>query len=233
MASETNTATAHNRVNVRLTGSGGQGIALAATVLAEAALNSGLYATMLQEHGPEARGGATRADLSLSLYPIANPQFQVPDLCLVLSDKAWIRFGEKLVGKRGVGLIVDKDRVGLTGVSPSDQGDIIALPFEEMAKVKVGAKVVTNMICAASLARLIEAIPLEALSEVAERRSPPAFREKNRQATRLGWQMMGDYLESDAPSWRLSGDEVGKLAVVNNGSRDASKEGVRGSALSA
>ncbi|MCL6094843.1 MAG: 2-oxoacid:acceptor oxidoreductase family protein [Actinobacteria bacterium] len=224
---------AANRVNVRLSGSGGQGIALAATVLAEAALSSELYATMLQEHGPEARGGATRADLSLSLYPIANPQFQVPDLCLVLSDKAWTRFGERLVGQKDVGLVVDVDRVGLVDVSGPERESIIALPFEEAAKVRIGAKVVTNMICAASLARLIEAISVESLSEVAERRSPPAFKEKNRQAIKLGWQMMDEYLDAHAPSWRLSGNQVGRLARVADNGGGVDKEGVAGSALSA
>ncbi|MHB8262462.1 MAG: 2-oxoacid:acceptor oxidoreductase family protein [Acidimicrobiales bacterium] len=200
-----------SKVNVRLTGSGGQGIALAATVLAEAALNSGFYATMLQEYGPEARGGATRAEVSLSCIPIANPQFQVPDLCLVLSDKAWIRFGQELVGRKDVGLVVDRDRVVLEGVSDPASIGIISLPFDEAAKLRIGAKVVTNMICAASLARLIEAITLEQVAEVAERRSPPAFRDKNRQATQLGWQMMDEYLSAHVLPWRSPDSEVGIL----------------------
>ncbi len=202
-----------SRVNVRLTGSGGQGIALAATVLAEAALDTGLYATMLQEYGPEARGGATKADLSVARLPIANPQFQVPDLCLVISDKAWTRFGQELIGRKDVALVTDRDRVVVPGVGDPAEMGIISLPFDEAAKLRIGAKVVANMICAASLARLIEAIPLDGVAKVAERRSPAAFKDKNRQATQLGWQMMDEYLSVHVLPWRTSEGEVGVLAA--------------------
>ncbi len=221
------------RVDIRLTGSGGQGIALAATVLAESALDSGLFATLIQEHGPEARGGATRADLSISSSIIANPQFQLPDLCLVLSDKAWDRFGERVVGRDDVGLVVDKDRVALSRVAEAQRAAIVALSFEEAAKVRIGSKLVTNMICAAALARLLEAVSLDAVSEAIERRSPPVFREKNRQALKLGWQMMDEYLDAHTPPWRASGYEVGRLAIAAQDSDGESKEGVGGSALTA
>lgn len=207
------------RVNIRLSGSGGQGIALAATVLAEAALECALYATLIQEHGPEARGGATRADVSIAGAEIPNPQFSTPDLCLVLSDKAWDRFGKKLVGRAGVGLIVDRDTVDLSGLEESERQNIIALGFEETAKVKVGAKVVTNMVCAAALVRLIEAVSLESLEAAAAKRSPAAFREKNLAAVKLGWRLADDYLASHSLNWRildshsaLSGGTGGSLA---------------------
>ncbi|TAN20473.1 MAG: hypothetical protein EPN30_10125 [Actinomycetota bacterium] len=222
-----------SRVNVRLTGSGGQGIALAATVLAESALACGFHATLIQEHGPEARGGATRSDLSVSQSAIPNPQFQLPDLCLVLSDKAWDRFATRLVGRDDVGLIVDTDRVALSGVADTHIGGIVAMSFEEAAKVRIGSKVVTNMICAAALARLLGAISVGSLSEVTEMRSPPAFKEKNRQAVKLGWRMMEEYLDSHTLPWRVPSHEVGKLAVGVGGAATAGKEGADAGALTA
>ena len=222
-----------SRVDIRLTGSGGQGIALAATVLAESALDSGLFATLIQEHGPEARGGATRADLSISSSVIANPQFQLPDLCLVLSDKAWDRFAPRLIGRDDVGLVVDKDKVSLSEVGEAPRDAIVAISFEEAAKIRIGSKLVTNMICAAALARLVEAVSLDALSEAVARRSPPVFREKNRQALKLGWKMMDEYLDSRTPSWRALGQEVGRLSRALRSGDDAGKEGVGKGALTA
>ena len=42
---------------LRLTGSGGQGLILAGIILAEAALYDGLNVVQSQSYGPEARGG--------------------------------------------------------------------------------------------------------------------------------------------------------------------------------
>ncbi|MBU0990161.1 MAG: 2-oxoacid:acceptor oxidoreductase family protein, partial [Proteobacteria bacterium] len=48
-------------------GSGGQGIITAAIILAEAAvIHEDLNAVQTQAYGPEARGGATRADVIIS-----------------------------------------------------------------------------------------------------------------------------------------------------------------------
>jgi len=222
-----------SRVAIRLTGSGGQGIALAATVLAESALSNGLHATLIQEHGPEARGGATRADLSVSWSPIPNPQFQLPDLCLVLSDKAWDRFAKNLVGRDDVGLVADRERVTMASTADNQAGGIVAMSFEEAAKGRIGSKLVTNMICAAALARLLEAISLDSLSDAAERRSPLAFREKNRAAVKLGWQMMDEYLDTHTLPWRVPGREIGKLAIGVSGDRGANTLEAGGSALTA
>jgi 2-oxoglutarate ferredoxin oxidoreductase subunit gamma len=51
------------RIEVRLAGSGGQGLILAGLVLAEAAgVFDGREVAMVQSYGPEARGGASKAD---------------------------------------------------------------------------------------------------------------------------------------------------------------------------
>ena len=45
-----------------LTGTGGQGLILAGIILAEAAVLDGKQAIQTQSYGPEARGGASRAE---------------------------------------------------------------------------------------------------------------------------------------------------------------------------
>ena len=58
----------------RLGGVGGQGIALAGTLLGKAAaLFDDKDAVFTQTYGPEARGGASRADIIISDSPIAYP----------------------------------------------------------------------------------------------------------------------------------------------------------------
>ena len=54
------------RTEFRLSGSGGQGLLLAGIVLAEAAIHEGKNAVQTQSYGPEARGGASKAEVVVS-----------------------------------------------------------------------------------------------------------------------------------------------------------------------
>jgi len=174
------------RVDVRLAGSGGQGLALAATVLAEGALVAGHTVTVVQNHGPEARGGSSRSDLALSDGPIANPECPAPDLWLVLHQRAWDRFvTPEVTAGRGT-VLVDGDRVETGPVGPG----VIPLPFEAIARDELGAKVVANMLAVGALGCLLDRIPLATLRAAAGRRSPAAFARLNEEAVERGWSMM-------------------------------------------
>jgi 2-oxoglutarate ferredoxin oxidoreductase subunit gamma len=66
---------------VVFSGSGGQGVITAAIILAEAAaLHENLNAVQTQSYGPEARGGATRADVIISEGADPPPQGHQPPL---------------------------------------------------------------------------------------------------------------------------------------------------------
>ena len=54
------------RVEVRLSGSGGQGIILAAALLADACAEAGKEVVQTQSYGPEARGGASKAEVMVA-----------------------------------------------------------------------------------------------------------------------------------------------------------------------
>ena len=51
------------RVEMRFSGSGGQGILLAAAIIAEAATAQGKQVVSTQSYGPAARGGASKAEV--------------------------------------------------------------------------------------------------------------------------------------------------------------------------
>ena len=58
-----------NREEIRLVGSGGQGVILASVILAEAAILAGKNAAQSQSYGPEARGGACMAQAVRHHHP--------------------------------------------------------------------------------------------------------------------------------------------------------------------
>lgn len=182
------------RVDVRCAGSGGQGLGLAAVVLAETGLAAGYTVALTQEYGPEARGGATRADVSISDVSIANPQCGLPDTLLALHQKAWQKFAlsqpavmSALADGTCVAL-VDADLVSVEHGTPG----VLALPFEAVARHELRAKVVANMLAVGALGCLVGRFSPELVEAAVAKRSPEAFRQVNQVAVQRGWAMMAE-----------------------------------------
>jgi len=98
------------RKEIRITGFGGQGVALAGNILGKAiALYAGLEAVMTQAYGPEARGGASSANLVVADEPIDYPFVQAPDILIALSQDAYTTFRD--TAKPGALIMVDADLV--------------------------------------------------------------------------------------------------------------------------
>ncbi len=192
------------RLDVRCAGSGGQGLALAAVVLAEAGLAAGCQVALTQEYGPEARGGASRADVAISDDVIANPQCGVPSILLALHDKAWRKFATSLpavsasLESGSTTAVVDRD---LVAVAPGTPG-VLALPFEAIARDELRAKVVANMVAVGALGRLMGRFGSEIVESAVAKRSPSAFSQLNVVAFRRGWSMMDDLLPAAVPAGR-------------------------------
>lgn len=178
------------RVEIRLAGAGGQGLGLAAVVLAESALLSGFEAAMTQAYGPEARGGASSADVVIADNPIAHPRFEQPALLLVLNQKAWSRFARQI--SENTLAVIDAQLVHPAEVVPR----LIALPFEQIARDELREKIAANMIAVGVIAHLTSHISLEMLERAVESRSPERARRTNREAVRRGWQLAAAALAS-------------------------------------
>ena len=103
---------------IRVAGFGGQGVILSAIVLGKAAsIYDNGFATMTQNFGPEARGGACSAQLILSDSPVLYPYVTRPDIMVVMSQEAYHRFAPELK-PQGV-LIVEEDLVRVSDLEPN------------------------------------------------------------------------------------------------------------------
>ena len=89
--------TGRGNIEIRVGGVGGQGIALAGTLLGKAAsIYEEREAVFTQTYGPEARGGASRADIIISDTPIAYPFVTRPNMLIVLFQEAYEKFRPEL-----------------------------------------------------------------------------------------------------------------------------------------
>jgi 2-oxoglutarate ferredoxin oxidoreductase subunit gamma len=170
------------RVEIRCSGSGGQGILLAAAILAEAAAALGKQVVQTQSYGPEARGGASKAEVIISDESIDYPEVRRPDVSLVLSQAAYEKYARDL---RPGGLLVYDS--GLVQVDPDDTTTVrCGLPFTQVASEELGKKVVTNIVAVGALAGVSRVLPSAAVRDAVLARVPPKFKELNEQAFDLG-----------------------------------------------
>ena len=137
-----------NRYEIRLAGSGGQGLILAGIILAEAAgVYDGKFVCQTQSYGPEARGGASKAEVVISDAAIDYPKAIRPDLVLAMNQKACDSYCSDL--KPGGLLIVDS-----TLVKDLPTPRPLALPFTRIARQELGREMVANIVALGALAKI-------------------------------------------------------------------------------
>lgn len=167
---------------IRLSGSGGQGLILAGQVLAEAAaIYDDNNATQSQSYGPEARGGASRSDVIISDEEIDYPKAVSIDMLLALTQEACDKYGPDL--KKGGILLVDSGSV--TRV-PKDDCKIYPVPITEIATKEIGKALVANIVALGLITGLSRVVTAGAMEAAIRARVPKGTEELNMRAFRKG-----------------------------------------------
>ncbi len=165
---------------IRLSGSGGQGIILVAVILADAALRAGFFAVQTQSYGPEARGGASKAEVILSDQPVYYPKVSSPDILLALSAEGYVKYCQDL---KPNGIIVLEE----TLLTPHCAADILRFPVLATAR-KTGKEITANMVLLGILSFLLKNfLPKARLEEAISERVPSGTAEVNLLAFNYGY----------------------------------------------
>lgn len=170
-----------------LTGTGGQGLILAAIMLAEAGINADQNVAQSQSYGPEARGGASRAEVIIGDGAIYYPKVEKPDFVLTLSQEAYKKYGLNLTEEAI--LIVDNSQV--MEVKPRSK-NLYSLPITKTARTQFGSEQSANVVALGVVASLSGNIPWEHVMLAVQQRAPRGTAERNIKALELGWQMGRD-----------------------------------------
>jgi 2-oxoglutarate ferredoxin oxidoreductase subunit gamma len=172
-----------SHVEVRLSGFGGQGLVLAGIVLGRAAaVHEGRNAVMAQSYGPESRGGASCAEVIIDDGDIDYPHLVSPDVVLVLSQEAYLKYGKG----RGPDtlLVAEQDIVTLDEAAEAGR-QVLRVPFTALAE-KVGRRIVLNMVALGFLCRATGVVGREALRESIRASVPRGTDELNLRAFDAG-----------------------------------------------
>jgi 2-oxoglutarate ferredoxin oxidoreductase subunit gamma len=149
-------------------------------VLAEAAgVFDGREVAMVQSYGPEARGGASKAEVIISDLPIDYPLCTEVDLLLAMNQEAADAYCWDL--KAGAWLIVDLD---LVSHPPSSRA--VALPLTATARDKLRNSVAANIVALGAISELTGIVTRRALERSLLMRLPSATAELNKKALSLG-----------------------------------------------
>ncbi len=168
------------RYEICLSGSGGQGLILAGIILAEAAgVYEGKHVAQSQSYGPEARGGASKAEVIISEDEIDYPMATRLDLLLAMNQKSSDSFYFDL--KPEGTLVVDS-----TFVNQIPTTKAIRIPFTEIARNDLGKEMVANIIALGAIATLTKVVSLKSLEAAVLGRVPRGTEELNKKALQLG-----------------------------------------------
>jgi 2-oxoglutarate ferredoxin oxidoreductase subunit gamma len=169
---------------IRVAGFGGQGVILSAIVLGKAAsLYDNGFATMTQNFGPEARGGACSAQLILSDSPVLYPYVTRPDIMVVMSQEAYHRFAPELK-PQGV-LIVEEDLVRVSDLEPNFK--VYRIPATRIAE-ELGKRMVLNSVMVGFFTSVTKLLTADAVRKAVADSVPASFRELNLKAFERGFE---------------------------------------------
>jgi 2-oxoglutarate ferredoxin oxidoreductase subunit gamma len=169
---------------IRIAGFGGQGVILSAIVLGKAAsIYENGFATMTQNFGPEARGGACSAQLVISDSPVLYPYTTSPDIMVIMSQEAYNRFAHELK-PQGV-LIIEEDLVRVSDLKGDPR--VYAIPATRFAE-ELGKRMVLNSVMVGFFTAVTKLLTADAVRKAVADSVPSSFRELNLKAFDKGYE---------------------------------------------
>jgi len=169
---------------VRIAGFGGQGVILSAQVLGKAmSIHQGQFATMTQNFGPEARGGACSAQLILSDKPVLYPYVTQPDVMVAMSQEAYSKFAPEL--RDGGTLLIERDLVRVTDLPK--QTRVYSVPATRLAE-ELGKRMVLNIVMVGFFTAITRLLQADAVRKAVADSVPSSFRDLNLKAFDKGYE---------------------------------------------
>lgn len=172
------------RYEMCFTGSGGQGVILCSTILAEAAFLAGKMVAQSQSYGPQARGGLCRAELIIDEERIIYPKVTSAGFLLALTQASLDRLR---IGMADDALII----IDSSMHEPDDPGScsVAALPILQTASETVGKIMTANIVAVGAVNALLGIAPDDLLEQAVLMRVPRGTEQVNLLALNEGRKM--------------------------------------------
>ena len=180
------------REEIVLGGFGGQGIILAGVITGKAAsIFDDKNASLTQDYGPEARGGACRAQVVISDDETSYPYVENPSVVAVMSQEAYTNYTSGISADALV--LIDED---LVRPAASPRNRTLAVPATRIAQ-ELGRTAVANIVMLGFLSAVADVVSTEAMRKSVLDSVPKGTEELNTKAFERGYAYGQKLLEAE------------------------------------
>jgi len=176
-----------NRQEILLTGAGGQGLILAAIIMAAAAVNDNKNVVQTQSYGPEARGGASMAGVIIDVDTIEYPKVTKPTVLLCMNQVSF----NKYLPKVEPNCVIIADSTFVSGTY-SDDYNVQLFPITKSAREIIKKEVVANMLALGVINAATNLVDRQIFKESIFQMAPKGSGELNQEAFDLGYKLFGE-----------------------------------------
>lgn len=173
-----------NKTEIRIGGSGGQGVVLAAQILGKAAVLDGKNALQTQAYGAEARGSLSKSEVIISDGKIGFPAVRKPDILVAMSQEAL----DKLLKDLKPDGTLTVDSTNITTV-PETNAKVHKIPMTETAKKTFGDTIYANMIMLGVFVKITNLVTVQSMENTIRENVSAKTVETNINAFRKGLQL--------------------------------------------
>jgi 2-oxoglutarate ferredoxin oxidoreductase subunit gamma len=173
-----------NKTEIRIGGSGGQGVVLAAQILGKAAVLDGKNALQTQAYGAEARGSLSKSEVIISDGKIGFPAVRKPDILVAMSQEALDKLLKDL--KPDGTSIVDSTNIATI---PETNLKVYKIPMTETAKKTFGDTIYANMIMLGVFVKITNLVTVQSMENTIRENVSAKTVETNLNAFRKGLQL--------------------------------------------
>ena len=173
------------RVEVRISGLGGQGVVLAGQILGRAAVYGGKNAVQTQSYGAEARGSTAKSEVIISDGRIGFPAVRECDILIAMNQEALNRYLKDL-REDGV-LIVDSTYVKKI---PKIKAKMFKIAATENAERRFKTKIYANMFMLGALTKATNIVSENSIENAIEDSMAKKLANINKQAYKRGQELI-------------------------------------------
>jgi len=174
------------RIEVRISGLGGQGVVLAGQILGRATAYDGKYAIQTQSYGAEARGSAATSEVIISDDKVWFPIVRKCDILVMLSQNS---LKEYLGDLKENGILLVDEHVVLE--VPHVRAKIFRIPATRVAEIELKSGTYTNVVMLGALVGITEIVTAEAIEKAIGDLIPRESLGKNLEGFKRGLQLIG------------------------------------------
>ncbi len=172
------------KTEIRIGGLGGQGVILSGVIIGKAAaIYDGKHATLIQSFGPEARGSACSAQVTVSDEAIGYPYVKRPDILVVMSPDAFKQFAPTL--KENGLLLYEEELVEPVGLPATVR--TFGIPATRFAE-ELGRRIVLNIVMVGFFAGVSKLLSYQAMEKAVLASVPRGTEDLNLRAFKRGYE---------------------------------------------